>query len=74
MVIDNYWDHTTINLSNHYLTMRCRDHYKEHIAFTKDINPKGVLMRAVTGGQYICSKQNVVHYRRLLHTKEGAVQ
>ena len=74
MVIDNYQDHTTIDLSNRYLTMRCRDRYEEHIAFTKDIDPKGVLTHAVTGGQYIRSEQNVVHYRRLLHTKEGAVQ
>lgn len=74
MLIDNYRDYVTIDLSNRYLTMRRRDCYEEHIAFTKDIDPKGVLTRAVTSGQYICSEQNVVHYRKLLHTKEGAVQ
>lgn len=71
--IERYRDSLTIEMSNCYLSTRRKDHNEVHIPFTKDIDPKGALSRAV-GNQYICSKQNVIQYCKWLHTKEGTVQ
>jgi hypothetical protein len=73
MATATYQGSSTIELSNQYLSARQKDCDEVHITFTKDIDPRGVLSRAV-GNQYLRSEQNVVQYCKLSHAKEGATK
>ncbi|KAM6491852.1 hypothetical protein JOM56_012711, partial [Amanita muscaria] len=57
--VDVYGEHSAINCSNRYFSSR-KDHpSSKHIPFSKNVDPKGILTRAV-GSVYFQTEDNVV--------------
>lgn len=73
-IINQNGEHaTTINCSNRYFSSR-KDHpYLKHIPFSRDIDPKGILTRAV-GGVYFHTEDNVVWYYERSEGSNGAIK
>ena len=69
-VIDLYKEFTSIELSNRYFSARKDAPNELHIPFTKELDPKGILTKAM-GTQFICSEQNVVKYNRKIEKLTG---
>jgi hypothetical protein len=69
-IIDSYKEFTSIELSNRYFSSKKEAPNELHIPFTKELDPKGILERAM-GTQFIRSKQNVVKYNRKIEKPTG---
>jgi hypothetical protein len=73
-IIDQNGKHASIiNCSNQYFSSRKDQPYSKHIPFSRDIDPKGILTRAV-GGLYFHAEDNVVWYYERHKGSNGAVQ
>ena len=72
-IIDQYGEHKNINCSNRYFSSR-KDHpYAKHIPFSRDVDPKGILTRAV-GGVYLHTEDNIVWYYERSEGSNGAIK
>ncbi|KAM6491802.1 hypothetical protein JOM56_012661 [Amanita muscaria] len=70
--VDVYGEHSTINCSNRYFSSR-KDHpSSKHIPFSKNVDPKGILTRAV-GSVYFQTEDNVVSYYERSQESNGAI-
>ncbi|KAM6493760.1 hypothetical protein JOM56_010121 [Amanita muscaria] len=70
--VDVYGEHSAINCSNRYFSSR-KDHpSSKHIPFSKNVDPKGILTRAV-GSVYFQTEDNVVSYYERSQESNGAI-
>ena len=73
-IIDQNGEHASIiNCSNRYFSSWKDQPYSKHLPFSADIDPKGILTRAV-GGLYFHAEDNVVWYYERREGSNGAVQ
>ena len=69
-IVDSYKEFSSIELSNRYFSARKEAPNESHIPFTKELDPKGILAKAM-GTQFIHSEQNVVKYNRKVEKHTG---
>jgi hypothetical protein len=69
-ILDSYKDFSSIEVSNSYFSARKEAPNESHIPFTKELDPKGVLTKAM-GTQFIHSEQNVVKYNQKVEKPTG---
>jgi hypothetical protein len=69
-IVDSYKEFTSIDMSNRYFSARKEAPNDSHIPFTKELDPKGILAKAM-GTQFIHSEQNVVQYNQKIEKPTG---
>ena len=69
-IVDSYKEFASIELSNRYFSARKEVPNESHLPFTKELDPRGILEKAM-GTQFIRSEQNVVKYNRKVEKPTG---
>ena len=72
---DTYGEFTSVETSNRYFTsIKDSGPMVEHIAFSNEIDPHGILANLATNSNYIHSDDNVVEYYERTTTETGEIK
>jgi hypothetical protein len=72
-IMGQYGEYASMDTSNRYFTARKDSPTEQHVPFSSEVDPNGILERAV-GSVYIHSEHNIVRYYERVKSTDSKIR